>query len=337
MAVEVPNVLEKFSASAIQAINAAREEALRLEFNQVDTDHLLLGLSHETRGVIARAMQKHGVDVRKLRMAVEQISGRGYSMIRQEDLMFSPAALRALARAAQANPTLVESQDLMTALLRDPENRAWAAVKQLGLDPEAMTDTLAWYTRDDSVPVGDVEVLPSRFTMRLLTDSARRVVASAEEAARRFGHTLVGTEQLLTGLLAAQDTLAWEVLAANGVAGLEVEAVAARVIGRGSGTVEGRLTMSRWSQQVLEQAWAEARRLKHTRVGTGHILLGLTHLDVGGALYILDHLDINLAQIRYDVEQAFAAASGDPEPAHAYPPEEDDLDGALLEEAGAEP
>jgi hypothetical protein len=55
---------------------------------------------------------------------------------------------------------------------------------------------------------------------------------------------------------------------------------------------------------------------------------------VGGALYILDHLDINLAQIRFDVEQAFEAAPGNPEPARAYPG--DPADEGLLEEAGTE-
>lgn len=311
-------MLEKFSGSAIQAINAAREEALRLEFNQVDTDHLLLGLSHETRGVIARTLQKHGVDVRKLRMAVEQVSGRGYSMIRQEDLMFSAGALRALARAAQDHPTLVESQDVLVALLRDRECRAFEVVSHLGLSPETMAATVELFSKDDSHPAPEGEVLPSRFTMRLLTDEARQVIAHANETTRRFGHTIVGTEQLLTGLLSVSGSLAAQVLAACGVEALTVEAVASRVIGRGSGTVNGRLSLSRWTEQVLEQAWAEARRLKHRRVGTGHVLLGLTQLDVGGALYILDHLDIDLSQIRFDVEQAFAAAPGEPEPAQAY-------------------
>lgn len=327
-------MLEKFSASAIQAINAAREEALRLEFNQVDTDHLLLGLSHETRGVIARTLQKHGVDVRKLRMAVEQISGRGYSMIRQEDLMFSPGALRALARAAQDHPTLVESQDVLVALLRDPDSRALDVVSHLGLSAEAVAGTVEQFSKDDSNPAPEGEVLPRRFAMRLLTDRAKQVIDHANEATRRFGHTIVGTEQLLTGLLSVPESMAAQVLAASGVDGLTVEAVAARVIGRGSGTVAGRLTLSRWTEQVLEQAWAEARRLKHTRVGTGHVLLGLTQLDVGGALYILDHLDINLAQIRFDVEQAFEAAPGNPEPARAYPG--DPAEEGLLEEAGTE-
>lgn len=324
-------MLERFSARAIQAINAAREEALRLEFEQVDTDHLLLGLSHETRGVIARAMQKHGVDVRKLRMAVEQLYGRGYSLMRQEDLMFSADALHALAKAAQTHPTLVESQDVMVALLSDPTSKSRAVIKQLGIDPEAVSATLVAFSKDDGAPSEDGEVLLSRFSMRLLTEPAQGVIDRAYETTRRFGHTVVGTEQLLTGLLYEETGMASQVLRANGVDALTVEAVAARVIGRGSGTIAARLTLSRWVEEVLEQAWAEAKRLKHTRVGTGHVLLGLTNLDVGGALYILDHLDINLAQIRYDVEQAFAATPGDPEPAEAYPVEDE-----LLEEAGAE-
>lgn len=324
-------MLERFSASAIQAINAAREEALRLEFDQVDTDHLLLGLSHETRGVIARTLQKHAVDVRKLRMAVEQVSGRGYSMIRQEDLMFSPASLRALARAAQDHPTLVESQDVLVAVLRDGEGRAARVLAQLGLSPEEVASTVERFSKDDGAPAPDEEVLPTRFAMRWLTDTARQVIEHANDAARRFGHTIVGTEQLLTGLLSVPDSLGAQVLSANGVHSLQVEAIASRVIGRGSGTVAGRLTLSRWTEQVLEQAWIEARRLKHNRVGTGHVLLGLTQLDVGGALYILDHLDINLAQIRFDVEQAFEAAPGDPEPAEAYPNSVDEDDGLVAE------
>jgi ATP-dependent Clp protease ATP-binding subunit ClpA len=328
------NVLEKFSAMAIQAINAAREEALRVEFEQVDTEHMLLGLSHETRGVIARAMQKHGVDVRKLRMAVEQLYGRGYSMIRQEDLMFSPASLRALAAAAQANPTLVESQDVLVALLREPESKSRDVMRHLGVDPDAFVASVEHFSHDDAAEATGA-VLPAHFSMRLLTDRARGVIDQAYAATRAFGHTIVGTEQLLTGLLADPTSMASQVLVANSVDPLVVEAVAARVIGRGSGTVDGRLSLSRWVEQVLEAAWASARRLKHERVGTGHVLLGLTDLDVGGALYILDHLDINLGQIRYDVEQAFAAAPGDPEPDAAYPVEASDE--GLLEGAGVEP
>ena len=312
-------MLEKFSAGAIQALNAAREEALRLEFTQVDTDHLLLGLVHEHRGLANRLLTRHSVGPRQLRLAVEQLSGRGYSMARQEDLVFSAGTIRVLARTAMRRPTLVESQDVFHALLLEPDTAAEALLRHLGLDPEVLrTEAEALLagglSEDAETPAVEARVLPRRFVQRLLTPAGQSVLSYAYAATRFFGHTIVGTEQLLAALLYVRTGLAAKVLEANGVDALEVEAVASRVIGRGSGTLPGRLSLSRWCEEVLDQAWIVARKLGHERVGTGHILLGLIDLDVGGALYILDQLDVNLAQIRYDVEAAFEAAAGDPEP-----------------------
>lgn len=312
-------MLERFSAGAIQALNAAREEALRLEFTQVDTDHLLLGLAHEHKGLAAKMFSRHGVGPRHLRVAVEQISGRGYSIARMEDLVFSPGTIRVLARTAMRRPTLVESQDVFHALLHEPDTAAEGVLRHLGLDPDALRDeadarvagTLA---EEAETPVEEGKVLPKRFVPRLLTPAGQSVLSYAYAATRFFGHTIVGTEQLLTALLYVRTGLASRVLEANDVDALEVEAVASRVIGRGSGTVPGRLSLSRRCEEVLDGAWNLARKLGHEQVGTGHVLLALIEWDAGGALYILDQLDINLAQIRYDVETAFELAPGEAEP-----------------------
>lgn len=315
-------MLERFSAGAIQALNAAREEALRLEFNQVDTDHLLLGLVHEGRGVAAKLLMRHQVTQRQLRLAVEQVSGRGYSMARMEDLVFAPGTIRVLARTAHRRPTLVESQDVFLGLLAEPDTAIDAVLKQLGLDRETLLteaeNSLASRVQDDAAtPAEGQLVLPKRFVPRLLTPAGQGVLAYAYTAARNFGHTFVGTEQVLAGLLDVQTGLAARVLTGNGVVPLEVEAVASRAIGRGSGTVPGRLSLSRWADEVFDAAWAVARKRGHEQVGTGHVLLALLDLDVGGALYILDQLDVNLAQIRFDVEAAFDAVPEEPEPADA--------------------
>ena len=331
-------MLEKFSAGAIQALNAAREEALRLEFTQVDTDHLLLGLAHEHRGLANRLLTRHGVGPKQLRLAVEQLSGRGYSMARQEDLVFSPGTIRVLARTAMRRPTLVESQDVFHALLHEPDTAAEALLKHLQLDlaelrAQAEGLMAGALSEDAESPAEEGKVLPRRFVPRLLTPAGQSVLSYAYAATRFFGHTIVGTEQLLAALLYVKTGLAARVLEANGVDALEVEAVASRVIGRGSGTVPGRLSLSRWCEEVLDHAWSEARKLGHEQVGTGHILLSLVELDVGGALYILDQLDVNLAQIRYDVEAAFEGAHGDPEPEDgAFAVGFDDDEGRLPEE-----
>jgi ATP-dependent Clp protease ATP-binding subunit ClpA len=328
-------MLEKFSASAIQALNASREETLRLEFSQVDTDHLLLGLVHERQGLAARVLRKFGIEQRQVRLAVEHRSGRGYSLTRQEDLVFSAGALRSLARAAAARPTLVESQDIFRALLAEQESAVVGVFGDLGLSAQALREAADALETADAVPLNgpapETLVLPTRFNHRLLTPTAQSVIGYAQASSRFHGHTIVGTEEILSGLIYVRMGLAGKVMAANGVNPLEVEAVVSRVIGQGSGTVPGRLTLSRWCDEVLERAWLEARRLKHTQVGTGHMLLGLISLDVGGALYIMDHLGLNLAQMRFDVEQAFADAPGNPEP------EGPDVGGAPFELGGLLP
>lgn len=312
-------MLEKFSAGAIQALNAAREEALRLEFNEVDTDHLLLGLAHEHKGLLNQLLTQRKLASRHVRLAVEQVSGRGYSMARQEDLVFSSGTLRVLARTCSDRPTLVESQDLFFALLSEPDTAALAVLRQLGLEPDALRAdaeaTLGRRRLDEAeTPAEEAIVLPRRFVPRLLTPAGADVLAAAHDAARLFGHTFVGTEQLLTALLASP-ALAGRTLREHGIDPLAVEAVASRVIGQGSGTLSGKLSLSRWCDEVLDHAWILARKQQHAQVGTGHILLGLIGLDVCGALSILDQLDVNLEQIRYDVESAFLAAPNDPEPA----------------------
>ncbi|HEY9724557.1 MAG TPA: Clp protease N-terminal domain-containing protein, partial [Oscillatoriaceae cyanobacterium] len=269
------------------------------------------------------------VELKQMRLAVEQLSGRGYSLIRAEALVVSPPVRAALARSAQANPLLVEGQDILLALLQEQVGPSVEVLKHFRLVPEAIAATVRELTSKEDEGAAE-PIVPTRFNHRLLTLPGRSVLSYAFSAARHFGHTIVGTEQLLTGLLYVKEGLASQVLTYNGVDALEIEAVAARVIGRGSGTVSGLVVLSRWCEEILEAAWAQARRLKHAQVGTGHVLLGLIDLDVSGALYLMDHLDINLAQLREDVLGAFAADAGNPEPALTFEQADDD---ALLEEA----
>jgi ATP-dependent Clp protease ATP-binding subunit ClpA len=326
-------VFEKFSAQAIQALNAAREEALRLEFSQVNAEHLLLGISHERRGVAARCLQRRGIEQKHLRLAVEHLAGRGYSLIRAEDLIFSPEVLRALARAAKSNATPVESHHLFQALLAEHDGAACAVLKHLRIEIEALSREAYALAREDvSTGISPLEApeLPVHFTPRLLTPEALEALARAFETARAQGHTLVGTEQVLTGLLEASAGLAPRVLSTVGASVLAVAAVAYGALGHGSGAATYRRGFSLRVREALERSWIEAKRHGHTRIGTGHILWGLLEAEAGGALYILDRLELDLVLVRDELERAFAAAPGDPEPPMA--PEDAEFGIEVLQE-----
>jgi len=308
-------VFSNFSAKAIEALERARDEAQRLEYNQVDSDHLLLGLLAEGNGVAARALKTLGFDLRKARYATEQITGRGYHGSDRDQLSFSADCMgvfeAAVAIAGKTEPMLVDTQDLLFAVLAQPSCRGVEVLRQMQVDLGAFEGCLMRVRNQDLAsptpppPDSAHAFLPQRFNPRLLSELGEEVWEAAHQMARAFGHAIAGTEHLLIALLTVESGIASQVLRQNGLTRVEVEAVLHRVIGRGSGTLPEKLMLSRYGSETLDAAWREARLRHHDRVGTGHMLLGLLQMDAGGALAILDMLRINLAGVQYELEQAF--------------------------------
>jgi ATP-dependent Clp protease ATP-binding subunit ClpC len=130
------------------------------------------------------------------------------------------------------------------------------------------------------------------------TDGARRVVALAQDEARLLGHSHIGTEHLLLGLLQEPGGVAAGVLA-----GLGIEVASARgAIGVITGTSDRRpsspLVFTPRSKTVLELSLREALGLGHQYIGSEHILLGLVQEGEGVGAQVLVAQGAGLATIR---------------------------------------
>src|SRR5579872_7354028 len=68
---------DRFTERARKVLTLAIEEAQRFNHTYIGTEHLLLGLVREGDGVAAKVLAKLGVDIAKVRNAVEFIIGRG--------------------------------------------------------------------------------------------------------------------------------------------------------------------------------------------------------------------------------------------------------------------
>ena len=67
----------RFTQRAQQVIILAQEEARRLNYPYVGTEHLLLGLIREGSGVAAQALNNLGIELDQVRTEVEKIIGPG--------------------------------------------------------------------------------------------------------------------------------------------------------------------------------------------------------------------------------------------------------------------
>src|SRR6266550_3099601 len=68
---------DKFTERARKVLSLAQEEAQRFQHNYIGTEHLLLGLVREGEGVAAKVLSNLGIELYRVRNAVEFIIGRG--------------------------------------------------------------------------------------------------------------------------------------------------------------------------------------------------------------------------------------------------------------------
>lgn len=130
------------------------------------------------------------------------------------------------------------------------------------------------------------------------TDKAIKVIMLSQEETRRLGHNLVGTEQILLGLIGEGTGVAAKVLTELGVSLQDARTEVEKIIGRGNRFVPAELPFTPKVKRVFEQALAEARQLGNNYIDTEHILLGLLREGDGVAAKVLSNLGIHPEQIR---------------------------------------
>ncbi len=130
---------EKFSERARRVLSLAQDEAQRFNHNYIGTEHILLGLVRETEGVAARVLSGLGVDLSKVRSAVEFIIGRGEKPT-QGEIGLTPRAKKvvelAVDEARRMNHTYIGTEHLLIGLLREGEGVAAGVLESLGVSLE---------------------------------------------------------------------------------------------------------------------------------------------------------------------------------------------------------
>lgn len=144
--------------------------------------------------------------------------------------------------------------------------------------------------------------------MERFTQRARRVLSLAHQEAERLRHNYIGTEHLLLGLLREEGGVAGRVLRELGLEINRVQEIVERLTESGQFR-GGKLELSPGTQQVLEYAVDEARKMGHQYIGTEHLLLGLVRHGEGIAMDVLRKLGITPEQIRRQTRRVLQESS----------------------------
>ena len=143
------------------------------------------------------------------------------------------------------------------------------------------------------------------------TQKANDALNSAITAAENLGHTYVGSEHILLGLLAESGGMAYTALSARKVTYSEVEAIIKSGIGIGSPTVLSPNDFTPRAKNIIDTAILQGRGMGHSYIGTEHILMGIIREGTGAATEILSQMGVQPQDLLNDLTQALGS-SGQP-------------------------
>jgi len=134
------------------------------------------------------------------------------------------------------------------------------------------------------------------------TERARQVVVLAQEEARSFNHSFIGTEHILLGLVREEEGLAARVLRKHNLGASSIRHAISTMVGKGENEVTvQQIPFTPRAKKVLELSLREALSLGHNYIGTEHILLALSREEDGVTHRIFDISGITKDFIRDDV------------------------------------
>jgi len=126
---------ELFTDRARRVVVLAQEEARLLNHNYIGTEHILLGLVHES--LAAKALELLGISLEKVRQQVEEVIGAAQSPP-SDHVPFTPRAKKvlelSLREAFQLGHNYIGSQHILLGLIREGEGVAAQVLLELGAD-----------------------------------------------------------------------------------------------------------------------------------------------------------------------------------------------------------
>ena len=294
---------DQLTEESMNAMDRARDEALRMEALVIDLEHVLLGLLSGGNGVALFTLKKH-------RLYWEEVQKQLLQQVREKreankDLIFPSdkvheMSLRAFQVCRDFSEKRVDTEHILLALLEIKHWRTRDVFDSFGVEISLLRDDLKRYAFHKR------RVRDGGLAMRFYeTPKPKGVITSAEDEARRIGAYCVGTEQILLGILQQQGVPS-RILARFGVTYENASKEVEKITGKGSVLSVKEIPFTPRAERVMELSRDEARDLRHDFVSAEHMLLGIIRQGEGVALHVLTKLGVNLAELRNAVVDAFS-------------------------------
>lgn len=143
------------------------------------------------------------------------------------------------------------------------------------------------------------------------TQKANEVLNLAIKAAENYGHNYVGSEHILYGLLSEGTGLAASILNEKGITAEDVDNLIRTEIGTGNPTRLSPDDFTPRSKRIIELSFQIARSMRHSFVGTEHLLVSVIKESDSYAVRFLNELGVSVDEILQFVAESISGGESD--------------------------
>ncbi len=148
------------------------------------------------------------------------------------------------------------------------------------------------------------------FKFNGFTAKANIALNLAIDSAQNFGHTYIGSEHLIIGILRENGGIAASILKEKGITAEQIEKLLEQTVGIGGKTL---LTPDRFTpraKKIIEMSITTARQMGNSFVGTEHILISILSENENYAVKFLSSSGIDTEKLLHDLVKISQSASG---------------------------
>jgi ATP-dependent Clp protease ATP-binding subunit ClpA len=247
---------DRFNDRAKRVLALAQDEAIRFNHNYIGVEHLLLGLVREGEGAAARALASLGVELSKVRTAVEFAIGRGDSTTSPTEITLSPRTKKviefAIDEAQKLGHKHVGTEHLLLGIVREGTSMATGILESLGLTLEKVRQQVI-ATLGQGGGEGTRPIPRFRSFAGAPVQSGQQTMMIAAEEARKLGHDWIGSEHILLAITKVVNTQAAKALASLSVDYDKVKAEVQKVVPPREGT-PNEMTLTPRAQKIVGYA-----------------------------------------------------------------------------------
>jgi len=282
----IPAIFEEQDSA--QIMKTAKEKLVNTNFEIIGTEQILMSILENKDPDMAHILEEVGISYDGFVNKLNDLNSRNEEYD-QNECLFTPRAFFAINSAyeiaKELGSTSIKAEHILLGILQEKRGIAYKILNDMGINTEHLYKKI-FTPIEKQKPV-------------ILT-----VIRLAKEETRRLQHSVVGTEQILLGIIGEGTCIGAKVLKDLGItlkdARLEVE----KILGYSNNYTEKDVNFTPRAKKLIEVAWSLAKQFKQPRIESEHLLLAMLQEKKCMAMRVLENLGVDELEITQGILKA---------------------------------